>query len=254
MQIRLRAGILAICGLIAAIQAGNASAAPTIDAKLDAVGLSQGGVTVSYNSNNYASNAGGRFDWTVLANPDNLTFRSPTGGESQSKFASFCIELTQNVTPGASYTGILINALANSPQPGTNNTPMGATAAALLSNMWYQNITNSASKLPLTNATQAAAFQIAIWEIVYDGGGSLNLSNGSVTAAGNASLLAAANAFLASANANGPKANLYALSKGPTSNFQDQVIELVPEPASAIAWALMGCCFVAGARWRCKVA
>ncbi|MDZ4782373.1 MAG: hypothetical protein SGJ19_19180 [Planctomycetia bacterium] len=127
-------------------------------------------MTVSLLGNSYSSGAAGRFDWTVLANPDNLLFRTPSGGESKTSFVSFCIELTQHVSPGAFYSGIMVNLLASSPQPGTNNIPMGSTAAALLAYMWYQHITTQVSTLPLTNALQAAAFKWRSGKSFYDGG------------------------------------------------------------------------------------
>ena len=111
----------------------------------------------------------------------------------------------------ASSNGYQFTPLANAPKaPAT----MGAVKADQISRLW--SMAYSASM----TGSQAAAFQIAIWEIV---GGSLFSISGSDYGAG--ALLSSLTAYT------GPGANLVGL----TGLGQDYVIEVVPESGATIA-------------------
>ncbi|KQW42785.1 MULTISPECIES: PEP-CTERM sorting domain-containing protein [unclassified Roseateles] len=89
----------------------------------------------------------------------------------------------------------------------------------------------------LNTYTEKAAFQIAIWEIMRETGGTLDAANGSFHILGNdatsGQVAALANSFMtAAASYNGPA--LYSLTRLSSANLQDLVtataINAVPEP------------------------
>jgi hypothetical protein len=197
---------------------------------------------------------GGAFKFVNVTNPDNLQLRTATGGVSSSEFVSFCIELTQNVSNNTYYTMHTI-ALDTAPVPN----PMTSVAAELMKVMWYQQITTKLAAVdnPLNDSIYMAAFQMALWELVYDP--NTSLSSGTFKAANTGGDVAQrAQLFLNEAttaldnDANTARANLVALRlvRDPEGNFQNQVIEIVPEPASVVAWSLIGGCFIVGHRIR----
>jgi hypothetical protein len=200
------------------------------------------------------TSSGGPMLFNVTSNPTNLLFRTADGGSSTSAFVGFCAEITETGLSANPHTLTLID-LANAPDPGSNNNPMGAFAANLIKNMWYQHFSST-----IGDTLKTAAFQMAMWELIYDEGvidlvGPLNTPAGvNQFRAGDSDVRDQAQLFLTGLDANGPKANLYALTKydssGKTIPFQDQIVEIVPEPASILGWSLIGGCFVVGHRIR----
>jgi hypothetical protein len=144
----------------------------------------------------------------------------------------WCIELTQTFSFGTHFTTYVPSAASN----------------ALLSQLF-----TAAYAGALSSTQNSAAFQLAIWEIIYDGG-DLNLSGGGFKVLdnkGNAATVATAQGFLNSVLAALPSYNLVFLSE---SNHQDFVTAnlipttttKVPEPGSLalIAIALIAAGFV----------
>ncbi len=256
MRHMLRAAALALGMVGCLVLASSVDASPVTATVNSNVPPDPTSATVTLGSTNYSTLGGGKFVWNVApgGNPDGLAFRDNAGGSSTSSFVSFCLELTQNISNSTLYSMVSFN-LANAPVPSSSLTPMGAVAAGLMQRMWYQQITSqpTAATNPLNDSDAMAAFQMAIWELVYDS--DTDLSLGTLNAPGS-TIKNLAQSYLnaAVADPNGPKANLLALSLSDNPDtkvdFQDQVVEIVPEPASILAWSLIGGCFVVGHRIR----
>jgi hypothetical protein len=130
----------------------------------------------------------GRFSWSVQSvqganNPFSVGDTAYT----------FCTELTQHVSAGQTYTYDFATA-GSLPSTG----PMGASAAAAMGALFgaYYNIAVNGTNV------QAAAFQLAVWEIAYEmadeeGLSALNVQNGEFRAIAGGSAKAQANAWLA---------------------------------------------------------
>lgn len=143
------------------------------------------------------------------------------------KFKTFCIELVQGINQG-DIVMYETTSVANAPIPGP---AMGAAAADAISALWAQFWTPS-----FTNIS-AAAFQIAIWELVYDTGRDLSSGNFFANPVQPTTdldqAIALAQQWLSSIDDNGPKAEyLIALSH---PDYQDQ-ITIIPEPSTLIMW------------------
>lgn len=102
------------------------------------------------------------------------------GGSSAlgDNFNSFCIELTQDVWDGAVFT-YDINTLENVPPPGVSLATIvnGMSKADYLRKLWALHAGQVA------DGATGAAFQTAVWDIVYDADFSLSLGNFRATGA-----------------------------------------------------------------------
>jgi hypothetical protein len=168
-RMRLRLGLLPIVAL-AVLMLPRAVKAADVTARL--------GTTLDYQSPLDIVFAGtphiaytGVFVWTRT---DGGTSNPP------SPFYAFCIELTQGVGGGLEYS---FNRAALASAPNTLfPSGMGADKADFIAQLWHEVYDG---RLIISTQT-AAAFQAAIWEIIYDGtkAGNGQLSGGSL-AAGN---------------------------------------------------------------------
>ncbi len=167
-----------------------------------------------------------------------VTFNK-TGGTGEGSYWSdglitgFCIEPEQPYPSWPVQYNIMPT--QEGPLPGSS---MGLTRAKYIEELWgryYDPSWESGA-----NSHEAAAFAVAIWEIIKEdlpvSPTGWDVGTGSFTVAGDYSL---ANEWLYSLNGSGPKANLRVFSNG---NFQDY-IAAVPEPATI---ALLGIGAVAG--------
>jgi hypothetical protein len=151
-------------------------------------------------------------NWTRSATNPGTFAGSPTPGE---KFGVFCLEPDQEFPSGNTVAYNVID-LDSDPTNG----PMGAAKANAIRELWgrFRGAIG-------TDGAKAAAFQMAVWEIVTDSG--RDLSTGVFRAGtANATEVAVKNqaqSWLNQLNGTGPKANLLALSS-PTD--QDQVFEV----------------------------
>lgn len=218
-------GLIGATGILAA--AGSASAAfvtMTLDSITPKVNIS----TTRNGGSSWQTLSAGRFNWHgAITNPVGL----------QGDFSAFCIELTQGVSVGNTYSSYEAIQLAAAPQPAASPyAPMGVGDARLISDLWEKH------RESLTTANDYAAFQIAIWEIVYDGGE--DLSAGNFRMRNNNTVKNLAQGWLDGLNDEAPIATyLYALSH---ENKQDM---LVPTPGAA---GLMGLAVIVAARRKRK--
>jgi hypothetical protein len=187
---------------------------------------------------------------SVFAGQLNHTFSLGTGvmaGVSGSRI-TFCTDLTEYVsTGGSTYTVAPISTL-----PQTNGWPaMGAVREQAVYDLY-----SAANSLQYGSSNDwATAFQVALWEVVYDYSGSsssLDLLHGNFEArtTGGASLgsslqtkVAALFAGLGLGHAN---PGLYGLTN---NGCQDQLVQVVPLPVASL-WGAAGLGMVGIVKWR----
>lgn len=217
-------------------------------------GLQAAAVTVTFNGiagipsgveRRIADSTTGTQDWTTL--PVGMFSYTRTGGDYTGSFQpgnpffAFCLE-PQEI---AASTTFQVVSLANG---GTNLNGIGATRASQVDRLlttFYPAFGPSISDI------QVAAIQIAIWEIVRENSGTLNVANGTTQFrnATNNQTLGLAQMYLNSvANGNGSvSGNFLALN---SVGVQDVVIRVsdVPEPSTLTMFALGGLAAVVFAR------
>lgn len=199
---------LLVPGIAIAITCGSALAVDTVRATFNSVSPS---VLCEFSTNSGGSWTGtlaGSMNWTR----DNVTPGTYAG--LQGNFSSFCIEVTQYVAFGGTYT-YDVTMTPNAPTPDINfNLPMGNTKASQLSELFgrYYN--------GLAGNTDFGAFQMAVWEIVYDNGSNVNAGVFQIRNAAASEMLA--NTWLGSLDGSGPMmGGLFALSN---REVQDQIV------------------------------
>jgi MYXO-CTERM domain-containing protein len=198
----------------------------TIIATLDSLDPSS---TLHYSLNGSdATTLAGVFNWTRTGGSHGL--------EIGTAFDTFCIELTQGVALGGSHTLDVIP-VHTGPIPGSPETGgmagMGLAKADDLAKLWAEYYDDA-----LLSAAHAAAFQTAVWEIVYDDGN--DLGSGAFQAQKNDSMMFVDSfvntsvAWLANLPSLTNRSQLVGLS---SASVQDQVT-VVPEPAALSVLAL----------------
>ena len=195
---------------------------------------------------------GGAVNWSkpaYVSGDHDLFAGNPLLPADNTTFISFCIELTQDSSFGPKYTvDVIPLASAPHPQSGPIATGMGDKAAGLIEELWaahFHDIFYAANGKQNDSTTQnsnAAAFQLAIWKLEYDQGATLDFTKGYLQVTDDISdpSVSKASDWLSTIDlqGNGPKANLLAITGHQGINFQDQVIEVLPEPSSMVLWAL----------------
>lgn len=152
--------------LVAMAAFASLASADTVTARLDGLSLSTTANVSALNSASQRQSAYvyvGQFDWSI-----------PNSNET---FHTFCIDMQEDVNFGWTYT-YETAALGASPVTGANlgvnwSIPegMGLGKANLITKLWaddHQYVVDNAS---------AAAFQLAIWNIIYDGSNDWNVSD-----------------------------------------------------------------------------
>ncbi|MGE3638845.1 MAG: hypothetical protein AB7G28_09815 [Pirellulales bacterium] len=187
---------------------------------------------------------GGRFDWTNVSQPD-LTGWDPAWKLNlvAGTLYTFCIELQQNIASGA--TTYDVNALTNAPKPGAGST-MSATQASNLE-ILMDHFFQSASTAGVDGVAKAAAFQLAVWEVVFGDYDAVNTILAGPSGY-NATDRSNADALLAQLPARGgtlsdiPTLKSLALVSSNPNGRQDQIFQVaVPELASLSVWSVLAC-------------
>ena len=191
------------------------------------------GEVVTITSQKYGTESG----WAGVYNFTNATSDIGLSGNLK----TFCIDISQNINSGNTVKFDVTN-LADAPvQPADQ---MGQKRANLIGELWYQNYASIG-----TNNSNAAAFQIAIWEIInettIDQNGDFVLyvsgvNKGTFNVQGNAETLKTANMWLSALDltGNGTKTpGLIAMTSGGSSGYQDYVVQgpvATPVPSSLV--------------------
>lgn len=206
----------------------------TLGVLFAACGSALGAETVRATFNSVSPSVGCEFSidfggtWTgTLAGGMNWTrdgMNPGTYAGLQGDFRTFCIEVTQQVGFGNSYEYFVVD-----PSDAPTFEPMGAFRASELSELFGRYYGS------LVTNSDFGAFQMAIWEVVYEIGETpLNVNDGRFQIRNAAVEQNMANAMLASLNGTGPMMSLVALTN---REYQDQI---VPAPASLALAGLGG--------------
>ncbi len=231
----------------AAVMFASAAQADTVTGTLANPLAGQQNVTLTVtgvNGGNPIGEVAGGFNWTGTSGTG-VVGNSIAGSGT---FRSYCIELTQSVSFGGAANWNVSN-LENAPIPTTAFSDLSQHGKADNLRRLFTVVygINALDPNALTG-DNAAAFQLAVWDIVYDsqeGDGSVtpfSLSAGDFVATGSATTLGIANGWLAAINSSiSPLAGVYALtSNNGNGTFQDQVVfvpgggPLVPLPTAAL--------------------
>ncbi|HZW06839.1 MAG TPA: Cys-Gln thioester bond-forming surface protein [Phycisphaerales bacterium] len=215
---------------ITVLALAGTSLADTVNARFTGVSPGQS-VTMRLDGHNINTQAGAYNFLRSASNPGTLAGFAPT-------FQGFCIDLTEYVQVGHTYQWHTV-ALGNAPTSDAG--PMGAANALRLGRLFANQYTGLATA---SNQAQAhAAFQIAVWEIVFDDG--LDLAHGSLKATNApAGTIALAQSWLNTLGS-GAGWNLIAIDDQPGCDDGHQGYVLTPAPGAA---ALMGLGGLAGMR------
>ncbi len=171
--------------------------------------------------------------------PLNFDVNSSTDPRFAGSFSSFCAALTESVATNQS-------AIYNVVSSGTLNSVGGsATKVGLLQDLFdkFYDQTNT--------ATGAAAFQVALWEVITDGNGSLSLTSGDFTAKDGDSI-PVANNWLASLSSSPAGPKKYDVLGLYSKTSQDQLIGIPTNPIPAPPAVVLGlvACGIIGLRRR----
>lgn len=192
--------IAAVAGALFAVPVANAE---TLTADFAGVSPSQT-VSVTYNNVAYNGVSAGFFNWINV---------SPATSAFAPSFQSFCAEINVGVLPTTTFTTTPLSPRYSSSQ------------ASRLREFWGENFASAGA-----SATNAAAFQIGVWEIVGENGAtSLDLASGNFKADSSPNSNAAidqAKAWLANVDGQGTfEDNLTLLD---SESSQDQIGKTTP--------------------------
>lgn len=190
----------------------TAFTAPAMAQNMEFLGYANGSETVSYKLD-YADNS---LDRSGAANAGGFLSRY-NGGPT---FVSYCIDLYQFISLPASY-GDYSQVSSNAYAGFTFNT----NAAGLLAGFLLENN-------PVGNSVQSAAFQVAVWELMYENTGVYNVGSGSASFTSDTGLvLSTAQGWL---DVLAASSTPFAVYQSPA--YQDVITAPVPEPET---YALM---------------
>ena len=233
--------------LAALLTAGmtTAATADSVTAEFDGFALGGLGFTYSLDGSSPINTSAGMFRWTDT--------------QTNETYETFCIELKQYLRYDA-ITYDLVDA-STAPYPGRDvnsdgipdnndsgeNGAMGVDRALLLNNLFYLY------RDSVVDTTTSAAFQLAVWEVVFDEGVSLSDDSFQIAARSQTNTqqnnaVSLAQEWLNSLNVEGGQANIVAWSN---KRWQDQVTTTVVPTPTAIGGSLaMLALLGAGARRR----
>lgn len=178
----------------------------------------------------FTSNPAGPFQFSVNAGSTDPTFAPG------SNFRAFCADLFQDVSPGQTYS-YTVGPISSLPSIGGD-----AGKQALVERLFnrYYGVA--------TDADHGGAFQLALWEVISDGPGNLNLNSGNLAVSSPDSVpaVAIAKSWLSTLETPSPTdTNSYQLLGLFSPTAQDQ-ITVVPNAVPAPAGLALGLVALAG--------
>jgi hypothetical protein len=216
-------GLSAIAAKAETVVATYTGISPTFPSPLDVVSLDGTNLSTGIGANQWSGSP---------SNP------APFNGT----FSTYSIDLEDEIQTTDTYTFAtagLSNAPQNSAYPGFNG-PMGAARASEIDELYAQDYSNS-----LTDTNHMTAFQLAVWNIVYDTDESVSLGAGSFYAVSgadnNPTAIGLANNYLTTLTSSPTTSEIFGLIGQPIgtdpggAGAQDQVVidpDGVPEPGS----------------------
>lgn len=216
-------GLSAIAAKAQTVTATYTGISPTFPSPLDVVSLDGTNLSTGIGANQWSGS---------LSNP------APFNGT----FSTYSIDLEDEIHTTDTYTfttASLANAPQNSAYPGFNG-PMGAAKANEISELYAQDYSNS-----LTDTNHMAAFQLVVWNIVYDTDDSVSPGAGTFYAVSgadnNSTAIAIANNYLTTLTSSPTTNEIFGLIGQPIGTVpggagaEDQVVidpDGVPEPGS----------------------
>lgn len=189
MKLRLLAAVFAV--------AGFANLSPRASAELLTLNY-QGQTTnpgnptlaVTLNNQTFTNTPVGPFYWSQNQVPPNTNFPPP--------IATFCIELAANQPLPSLGSNVVFDVVSPAAAPTIGNNALKVAAIAELYGRFYDLAWNN--KTTFNGSVASAAFQLALWELVYDGSASKNLSAGNFQATGLGTYTTTAQSMLNSLN------------------------------------------------------
>ena len=199
-----------------------------------ATALSATTVTLSAQNAQDLFNGGGKASITV--NNSGSTHKVSAGGfrvtDGSSNFIAWCLDLANVISLPSPYS--------------ITQTPFSQTAGAFSASVQQnlQRLFNTVySGLDLNNNAQSAGFQLALWEVIYEGKPNLNVQNGDFKwTAGSTAARNQANTFLGMMN--GPETMQYNMTffesgvDKHNKQFSQNLVSVAPIPLPAAAWLL----------------
>lgn len=221
-----------IAGLAAVASASQASGTFTAKWQFGLMGLSDT-LKVVFNGGNKTVYAG-QFTATRLKDPlggtSTILPKSTTTPNYDFVAKTFCVELSQTIAANnTQHTHDVVAPLLGATTNNGGHT-FDAARVAALQKLW--------ANVSITNNITAAAFQLAQWEITFDGGSGFDLNNGTFkmqSSGNNAAIIAQASTWLGQIGSWTAQKSLVLLRN---SSIQDQITSIdglpptnvVPEP------------------------
>ena len=206
-------GACVVAGMLGlGAMATRQASADSITANITGVKYATSGYTtvgVIFNGTNYGQVIAGPEMWHETSGTINL-------GDANGDFLTFCVEINQDVYLGGTYT-FTTGTVASAPTPGTplpGSGGMGTIKANLLNDLWTRHYSD------VTDATTGAAFQVAVWEVVYDT--NFNLGTDNFQAYGNSAVTTQAATWLTDILNNPTQADAHLIAIK-SDTYQDQV-------------------------------
>lgn len=134
-------------------------------------------------------------------------------------FDSYCVDLAQTVKANTNFTFNVVP---------LSDAGYSSSQVMLLSRLW------STYKSGINTTNESAAFQLAVWEIVYDTG--LNLTKGLFKVNNSTTITNLAQSYVNAVNSSSYRGGLASLSVLRSDTHQDQITEVcppVPTPGAA---------------------
>jgi hypothetical protein len=209
------------------LQKCKVAATAAVLSALLATGASATTVTLSKQNPADVFNGGGK---AVVSGITNRSGSFYAGGfrvtDGDRDFVAWCLDILDNLGLPSLYE------ITTTPFAGTAQGSLGATVISNIENLFEVNY---ATLVDIGNNAQSAGFQLALWELVYETGGTFNVSDGTWRATSSTSgVVAAANTYLA--NLGNAITQNYALTFYESKAGGQNLVSVSPVPLPSAVW------------------